>query len=142
MAIALFEIPVSGWTCLRTNPKKGVHHHHHITNPTPLTLVDVGAVRLLADLSALLLLAVRARGRRLARRLLRGLGRLRLGGLRGHGRRGSLARSGRRLYTQKIDTSQRAQPRSLSQNRSRKLTLGAISRLHNPSQKQNKVVRE
>ena len=97
MAIALFEIPVSGWTCLRTTwPTQHITRQHqtrlivakHVA--APRTLVDVGAVSLLADLLALLLLALSAR-RRLAWCLLCCLG-LRLRRLGGGGGCGSLAR--------------------------------------------------
>ena len=73
MAIALLEIPVSGWTCLRTEErvsmKRGEWHER-----VQLTLVDVRRVSLLADLAALLLLAVSGRHRL---SLLRGLRALR-----------------------------------------------------------------
>ena len=66
MAIALLEIPVSGWTCLRT--KKTISDK---VQPRPhakkLTLVDIRRVRLFSDLLSLLLLTI---GRRCS---LRGL---------------------------------------------------------------------
>ena len=59
------------------------------------TLVDIGAVRLLAGLLALLLLAIgRGGGLALARRLLGGLGALRLRGRLGGGRGWGLAGRG------------------------------------------------
>ena len=74
MAIALFEIPVSGWTCLRTGRKTGQ------TPPKPRqfksktrTLVDVGGVGLLPGLSPLLLGFTIARGRGLSSLLRLGL---------------------------------------------------------------------
>ena len=53
MAMALFEIPVSGWTCLRTG-----HRHKQTQHPTDekRTLVDIRRVCLLAQLSPFLLL--------------------------------------------------------------------------------------
>ena len=61
----------------------------------PRTLVDVGAVRLLASLLALLLLAIGGRGGlALARRLLGGLGALRLSGRLGGGGGRGLAGGG------------------------------------------------
>ena len=61
MAMALFEIPVSGWTCLRTIIA-GALANAMIARSSQHTLVDVTGVRLLADLSPLLLLAVCTRG--------------------------------------------------------------------------------
>lgn len=59
MAMALLEIPVSGWTCLRTNTTTLSTRviTFDVDHPM-LTLVDVGRVRLLSDLLALLLFAV------------------------------------------------------------------------------------
>jgi len=59
--MARFEIPVSGWTCLRTAilsaRARGValRRRFLIQSPKPLTLVNVGGVCLLARLGALLL---------------------------------------------------------------------------------------
>lgn len=72
--MARLEIPVSGWTCLRTatRQKRGLHPKQkaqtrgataqdagrvHWTRRGKLTLVDVGRVRLLPGLGALLLVA-------------------------------------------------------------------------------------
>ncbi len=79
MAIALFEIPVSGWTCLRTKTKV---HRRHGARPDPelirLTLVDVRGIGLLSRLLALgLLLGISRRGGLLGGRCL--LRRSRLG---------------------------------------------------------------
>ena len=64
MDMARVEIPVSGWTCLRTEDgKKQVRHaarqtgKKHPKQIGKLTLVNVGRVGLLAGLAALLLLA-------------------------------------------------------------------------------------
>lgn len=82
MDMARFEIPVSGWTCLRTVATRGVSHgsdwkrssrvsgRSQCSTTTKgdaeqckrrvavrLTLVDVGGVCLLASLGALLLVA-------------------------------------------------------------------------------------
>jgi hypothetical protein len=62
IAIALFEIPVSGWTCLRTgNARVRVGSSRKVASG--LTLVDVGGVGLLSDLLSLLLLAIASSGR-------------------------------------------------------------------------------
>lgn len=80
MAIALLEIPVSGWTCLRTRRNKSARNSNRISVPVQRTLVDVGRISLLADLALLLLVTVsgglfRSLSRRLiGRRLRRGLG--------------------------------------------------------------------
>ena len=64
MDMARVEIPVSGWTCLRTEDEKKnksdtrrVKPEKHPKQIGKLTLVDVGRVGLLAGLAALLLLA-------------------------------------------------------------------------------------
>lgn len=93
IAIALFEIPVSGWTCLRTI--KAIRVRVQVTakmTQEKRTLVDVGRVSLLADLALLLLVTISWRS------LLRGLLRSLVSGglrwcLRGSGGR-SLASSG------------------------------------------------
>ena len=93
MAIALLEIPVSGWTCLRTKDKVRRVQGGKGERETR-TLVDVGAVSLLAALAALLLLAV---GGGTAARLRGGLLRLALslsGSLGGGGGGRGLAGSG------------------------------------------------
>jgi len=54
MAIALFEIPVSGWTCLRTGTR-GIRTGLNRMNLKTRTFVDVGGVGLLPGLSPLLL---------------------------------------------------------------------------------------
>lgn len=84
MAMALFEIPVSGWTCFRTAWALYVSTAARLCDKGELTLVNVRGVGLLASLLALLLFAV-SRRRCFLRtaRLLRSLvGRLcgRLGG--------------------------------------------------------------
>jgi hypothetical protein len=61
MAIALLEIPVSGWTCLRT-VKCCVRRMLRNYEVKKLAFVDVRRVSLLAGLAALLLLAVSGRG--------------------------------------------------------------------------------
>ena len=96
----------------------------------PRTLVDVGAVRLLADLLALLLLALSAR-RRLAWCLLCCLS-LRLRRLGGGGGCGSLARGRSRLSRpnqrpiSSNPTSTRPHHPTTPLNRIKKLTLGAM----------------
>jgi hypothetical protein len=55
MDMARLEIPVSGWTCLRTGNASVWAQKAKVA--VWLTLVDVGAVGLLAGLGALLLLA-------------------------------------------------------------------------------------
>jgi hypothetical protein len=53
MAMALFEMPVSGWTCLRTGSQ--CQTESKCPRLFELTLVDVRGVRLLSDLFPLLL---------------------------------------------------------------------------------------
>ena len=57
IAIALFEIPVSGWTCLRTRKGKRLELEPKVAlnGSKTRTLVDVGGVCLLPGLSPLLL---------------------------------------------------------------------------------------
>ena len=55
MAIALFEIPVSGWTCLRTRSRILEPKDHGNWNKITRTLVDVRGVSLLPGLSPLFL---------------------------------------------------------------------------------------
>jgi len=59
IAIALLEIPVSGWTCLRTAKAKLEQVNMYVQ--VKLTLVDVGRVSLLSDLLSLLLLTIGSR---------------------------------------------------------------------------------
>lgn len=63
MDMARVEIPVSGWTCLRTESSQ---HDSIEIEQRRLTLVDVGRVGLLAGLAALLLLASGSSGSLLA----------------------------------------------------------------------------
>lgn len=64
IAIALLEIPVSGWTCLRTAAREiGISVVSKETKTAwsgerQLTLIDVRRVRLLSDFLSLLLLAI------------------------------------------------------------------------------------
>ncbi len=91
MAMALLEIPVSGWTCFNTMTRQQALGKTRWTR----TLVDIRAVSLLAGLLALLLLAIsRRRGLALARCLLGCLGAFSLCGRFASSRRGSL-RGGR-----------------------------------------------
>ena len=79
MAIALLEIPVSGWTCLRTK----LHMSHYPRNiwMKSLTFVDIWRVSLLSDLLTLLLVVTVSCGWDLwsLLRRLRGLCRFRRG---------------------------------------------------------------
>lgn len=66
IAIALLEIPVSGWTCLRTSNKERKANTSQFmligkSMHRLLTLVDVGGVGFLSDLLSLLLLAISRR---------------------------------------------------------------------------------
>lgn len=67
IAIALFEIPVSGCTCFNTTfPPNLISIAPSQPKDDPLTLVDIRAVCLLASLLALLLFAISGRRRGLA----------------------------------------------------------------------------
>ena len=57
MAMALLEIPVSGWTCLRTG-RTSQTEIRQVDRRKPRTLIDVRRVGLLSDLLALLLVTV------------------------------------------------------------------------------------
>ena len=83
MDMARFEIPVSGCTCFRTGRAESADEAR-IRRRSKQTLVDVGAVRLLAGLGALLLLAGRGGGL-LASLLLLGWGLAASWGLSGGG---------------------------------------------------------
>ena len=91
MAMALLEIPVSGWTCFKTGEQGKVSETGTILRYSTRTLVDIRAVGFLSGLLALLLLAIGGGGRlaALARCFLRSLGAFGLGrGLTGSRSRG------------------------------------------------------
>ena len=92
MAMALLEIPVSGWTCLRT--RLHMSHYPRDTCMKSLTFVDIWRIGLLSDLLTFLLVITVSSSRNLwsLLRSLRGLCRLRRG--LGSSRGGSLS-SGR-----------------------------------------------
>ena len=78
IAIALFEIPVSGCTCFSTAPTRhvSISQHQQPWSMQPAhTLIDIRAVSLLARLAPLLLLPIsrRSGSLTLARRLLSSL---------------------------------------------------------------------
>ena len=95
MAIALFEIPVSGWTCLRTGTRAiRTGPKLYRMNSKTRTLVDVGGVGLLPGLSPLLLSVRIGRRGSLGSLLRLGL-RSGFGGSLGGGRGGGLSGGGR-----------------------------------------------
>ena len=97
MAMALLEIPVSGWTCFKTGEQGKVSETGTILRYSTRTLVDIRAVGFLSGLLALLL-AIGGGGRlaTLARCFLRSLGAFSLGrGLAGSRSRGLGSSRGR-----------------------------------------------